>query len=141
MWRDVKVVGVGNVVRVFFARTLVQGDDDLHCSGLGTREADGGVIVIEVRVSALFECMGGWIDDVHVYVKLAEEVTADSPGGRCDYQEEEKIALVVVVLVVVELLLNGGIIRAPLTRGVRAPRCVPGLYMSHGIRGDRSRRR
>jgi hypothetical protein len=34
-------------------------------SGLGAREADGGAIVIEVRASALFECLGGWIDDAH----------------------------------------------------------------------------
>jgi hypothetical protein len=38
---------------------------DPHCSGLGAREADGGAIVIEVRASALFECLGGWIDDAH----------------------------------------------------------------------------
>ena len=43
------------------------------------------------------------------YVKQAEEVTADSPGGRRNCREEEEIALVVVVLVVVELLLDGGI--------------------------------
>ena len=121
MWRDVKVVGVGNVVRVFFARALVRGDVDPHCSGLGAREADGGAIVIEVRASALFECLGGWIDDathacevvcclaVRQYVKQAEEVSADSPGGRRDCRKEEEIALVVVVLVVVELLLEGGI--------------------------------
>ena len=109
---------------VFFTRTLVRGDVDLHCSGLGAREADGGAIVIEVRASALFECLGGWIDDAHAcevvcclavrqYVKQAEEVTADSPGGRRDCREEEEIALVdvtvVVVLVVVEFFLYGSI--------------------------------
>ncbi len=124
MRRDVKVVGVGDVVRGFLARALVRGDVDPHCSGLGAREADGGAIVIEVRASvmhsALFECLGGWIDDAHAcevvcclavrqYVKQAEEVSADSPGGRRDCREEEEIALVVVVLVVVELLLNGSI--------------------------------
>ena len=31
-----------------FARALVQGDVDPHCSGLSAREADGGAIVIEV---------------------------------------------------------------------------------------------
>ena len=102
----------------------MRGDVDPHCSGLGAREADGGAIVIEVRASALFECLGGWIDDAHAfevvcclavrqYVKQAEEVSSDSPGGRRDCREEEEIvaeiALVVVVLVVVELLLNGGI--------------------------------
>jgi hypothetical protein len=49
VWRDVKVVGVGNVARVFFAKALVRGDVDPRCSGLGAREADGGAIVIEVR--------------------------------------------------------------------------------------------
>ena len=104
----------------FFARALVRGDVDPHCSGLGAREADGGAIVIEVRASALFECLGGWIDDAHAcevvcclavrqYVQQAEEVSADSPGGRRDCREEEEIAVVVVVLVVVELLLDGGI--------------------------------
>jgi hypothetical protein len=106
----------------------VRGDVDPHCSGLGAREADGGAIVIEVRASALFECLRGWIDDAHAcevvcclavrqYVKQAEEVSADSPGGRRDCREEEEIAL------------------------VRAPRCVLGLRMSRGIRSDRSRRR
>jgi hypothetical protein len=94
-----------------------------HCSGLGAREADGGAIVIKIRASALFECLGGWIDDAHAcelvrclavrqHVKQAEEVTADSPGGRRDCGEEKEIALVVVVLVVVELLLHGGIERS-----------------------------
>ena len=48
VWRDVKVVGVGDVVRVFFSRALVRGDVHPHCSGVGAREADGGAIVIEV---------------------------------------------------------------------------------------------
>jgi hypothetical protein len=30
LWRDVKVVGVGNVVSFFFARALVRGDVDPH---------------------------------------------------------------------------------------------------------------
>ena len=46
-------------VLVLFARALVRGDVDPHCSGLGAREADGGAIVIEVQDSALFECLGG----------------------------------------------------------------------------------
>ena len=108
MWRDVKVVGVGDVVRGLFARVFVWGDVGPHCSGLGAREADGGAIVKEVRASALFECLGGWIDDAHA-CEVAEKVSADSPGGRRDFREEEEIALVVVVLVVVELLLEGGI--------------------------------
>ena len=104
----------------FFFEGVVRGDVDPHCIGLGAREADGGAIVIEVRASALFECLGGWIDDAHAcevvccltvrqYVNQAEEVSADSPRGRRDCREEEEIAFVVVVLVVVELLLNGGI--------------------------------
>ena len=79
-------------------------------SGLGAREADGGAIVIEVRATALFECLGGWIDDVHAcevvcclavrqYVKQTEKVFADSPGGRRYCREEEEITLVAVVLV------------------------------------------
>ena len=40
VWRSVKVVGVGDVVRGLFARALVRGDVDPHCSGLGAREAD-----------------------------------------------------------------------------------------------------
>ena len=102
----------------------MRGDVDPHCSGLGAREADGCAIVIEVRASALFECLGRWIDDAHAcevvcclavrqYVKHAEKVTADSPGGRRDCREEEEIALAVVVLVVVELFLAAS--RAPLT--------------------------
>jgi hypothetical protein len=34
VWRNVKLVGVGDVVRVFFARALVRGDVDPHCIGL-----------------------------------------------------------------------------------------------------------
>jgi len=120
VWKDVKVVGVGDVVRGLFARTLVRGDVDPHCGGLGAREADGGATVIEVRSSAMFECLGGWIDDAHAcevvcclavrqYVKQTEKVSADSPRGRGACRGEEEIALVVVVLVVVELLLDGGI--------------------------------
>ena len=97
------MVGVGDVVRGLFARALVRGDVDPHCCGLGAREADGGAIGIEERASALFECLGGWIDDAHAcevvcclavrqYVKQTEKVSADSPGGRRDCQEEEEIA-------------------------------------------------
>jgi len=112
--------GGGNVVRAFFARELVRGDVDPHCSsGLDAREADVVSIVIEIRDSALFECLGRWIDDAHAcgvvwclavrqYIKQVEEVSADSPEGRRDCLEEEEIAFVVVVLVVVEILLNDG---------------------------------
>ena len=53
VWRDVKVVGVGDVVRGLFARTLVRGNVDPHFGGLGVCEADGGAILIEVRASVL----------------------------------------------------------------------------------------
>ena len=53
MWRDVKVLGVGNVVRVFFARALVRGDVDPHCSSPGAREADGSTIVLDNTISFL----------------------------------------------------------------------------------------
>jgi hypothetical protein len=49
VWRDVKVVGVGDVVRGLFARALVWGDVDPHCSGLVAREANVCGIVIKVR--------------------------------------------------------------------------------------------
>ena len=117
---DEEVMGVGNVARGVLARALVRGDVNPHCSGLGAREAYGGAVVVEERASALFEGRGGWIEDAHAcevvcclavrqYVKQAEEVPADSPGGRHDCREEEEIAIVIVVLVVVELLLNGSI--------------------------------
>jgi len=58
MW---KLVGVRDVVSGLFARALVWGDVDPHGGGPGARDADGGAIVIEVRASALFECLGGWV--------------------------------------------------------------------------------
>jgi hypothetical protein len=48
-----------------FARALVWGDVDPHCGGLGARNADGGAIVIKVRASTLFVCLGGWVKDAH----------------------------------------------------------------------------
>ena len=63
MWRDVDVVMVGDVVRGLFARALVWGDVDPHGGDMGACEADGGAIVIEVRASALFVCLGGRIED------------------------------------------------------------------------------
>jgi hypothetical protein len=62
---DVEIVGVGDVLRGLFARALVWGDVDLHSGGLGARNADGGAIVIEVRASTLFVCLGGWVKDAH----------------------------------------------------------------------------
>jgi hypothetical protein len=65
VWRDVEVVMVGDVVKGLFARALVWGDVDPHGGGLGSRYADGGAIVIEVRASTLFVCLGGWVKDAH----------------------------------------------------------------------------
>jgi hypothetical protein len=90
VWRDEEVVVVGDVVRVFFARARVLGDVDPHGGGLGACEADGGAIVIEVRASALFVCLGGRVEDAHSceivrclamrqYLKQTEEVSTDSP--------------------------------------------------------------
>jgi hypothetical protein len=56
--------GVGDVVRGLFAKALVRVDVDPHCGGLGAREADDGVIVLEVRASALFECWNSVCDAV-----------------------------------------------------------------------------
>jgi hypothetical protein len=41
------------------------GDVDPDGGGLGARYADGGVIVVEVRSSTLFVCLGGWVKDAH----------------------------------------------------------------------------
>ena len=90
-----------------FARALVWGDVDPHGGGLSARETDGDAIVKEVGASGLFESLEGWIDDAHAcevvrcltmrqYVKQTEKVSAESPGGRQDCREEEKIALLVV---------------------------------------------
>ncbi len=43
-WREVKVVGVGDVVRGLFAVALVWGDVDSHGGGLCARDADGGAM-------------------------------------------------------------------------------------------------
>jgi hypothetical protein len=67
----------------------VWGDVDPHGSGLCARDADGGAIVIEVRSSALFECLGGWVKDAHAcevvrcwtmrqYLKQTEKVSTIS---------------------------------------------------------------
>ena len=65
VWRDVKVVGVADVVRGLFARELVWGDVDPHGGGLGGKRGRWRRDCKEVRASALFECLGGWIDDAH----------------------------------------------------------------------------
>jgi hypothetical protein len=64
-WREVEVVGVGDLVRGLFAGELVWGDVDPHGGGLCARNADGGAIVIEARASALFACLGGRVKDAH----------------------------------------------------------------------------
>ena len=40
VWREVKVVGVGNVASLFSARAFVWGDVDPHGGGLGAGEPD-----------------------------------------------------------------------------------------------------
>ena len=65
VWVYVKMVGVRDVVSGLFVRALVWGDADPHGGGLGARYADGGGIVIEVRSSTLFVCLGGWVKDAH----------------------------------------------------------------------------
>ena len=113
-------MGVGGVVREFFEWALVWGDVHPHGGGLGACEPDDCTVVAEVRATALFEGLGGGVEEAHAcevvvclavgqYVKQAEEVAADSPGGRHDGGKEEEVALVVVVLVVVELRFDSGI--------------------------------
>ena len=53
MWREVEVVGVGDVASLFPALAFVWGDVDPHGSGLVAGEPDGGAVVVEVRASAL----------------------------------------------------------------------------------------
>jgi hypothetical protein len=45
---------------------LVRGDVDPHGNGLGTCEANGGALVVEVRSSALLECLGEGVKDALV---------------------------------------------------------------------------
>jgi hypothetical protein len=65
VWRDVEVVGVGDVASVFFARAFVWGDVDRHGGGLGAGEHDGSAVVVKIRVPALFVYLGGGIWDAH----------------------------------------------------------------------------
>jgi len=48
-----------------FCEGACVGDVDPDGGGLGARYADGGVIVVEVRSSTLFVCLGGWVKDAH----------------------------------------------------------------------------
>ena len=63
MWREVKVVGVGNVASLFSARAFVWGDVD--GGGLGAGEPDGSAVVVKLRAPALLVCLGGGIRDAH----------------------------------------------------------------------------
>ncbi len=95
MRREVEEVGVGGVVREFFEWSFVWGDVDPHGGCLGAWEPDGCTVVVEVRATAMFEGLGGGVEEAHAcevvvclavgqYVKQTEEVAADSPGGRHD---------------------------------------------------------
>ncbi len=46
MWREVEVVGVGNVASLFSAWAFVWGDVDPHGGGLGAGEPDGSAVVV-----------------------------------------------------------------------------------------------
>ena len=65
VWRDVEEVNVGDVVRGFSEWAFVWGDVDPHGGGLGAGEPDGGTVVVEVRASALFESLGGGVEEAH----------------------------------------------------------------------------
>ena len=62
VWRDVEEVNVGDVVRGLSEWAFVCGDVDPHGGGL---EPDGGTVVVEVRASALFESLGGGVEEAH----------------------------------------------------------------------------
>ncbi len=62
MWREVEVVGIGDVASLF-----VRGDKrqrrkqtrhDPHGGGLGAGEPDGGAVVVKIRAPALLVCLG-----------------------------------------------------------------------------------
>ena len=65
MWREVEVVGVGDVASLFSARAFVWGDVDPHGGGLGAGEPDGGAVVVKIRAPALLVFLGGGIRDAH----------------------------------------------------------------------------
>jgi hypothetical protein len=58
VWREVKVVGVGNVASLFSARAFVWCDDYPHGGGLGAGEPDGSAVVVKIRAPALLVCLG-----------------------------------------------------------------------------------
>ena len=63
VWRGVEVVGVGDVACLFPVWAFVWGNVDPHGGGLGAGEPDGGTVVVEVRASALFESLGGGVEE------------------------------------------------------------------------------
>ena len=65
VWREVKVVGVGNMASLFSARAFEWGDVDPHGGGLGAGEPDSSVVVVKIRAPALLVCLGGGIRDAH----------------------------------------------------------------------------
>ncbi len=65
VWRDVEEVRVGDVVRGFFEWAFVWGDGDPHGDGLGAGEPDGSTVVVKVCTSALFESLGGGVEEAH----------------------------------------------------------------------------
>ena len=65
VWREVEVVGVGDESSLFSARAFVWGDVDPHGGGLGACEPDGCTVVVEVRATALFEGLGGGVEEAH----------------------------------------------------------------------------
>ena len=46
MWREVEVVGVGDVASLFPAWAFVWGNVDPHGGGLGAGEPDGSAVVV-----------------------------------------------------------------------------------------------
>ncbi len=66
-------MGVRGVVREFFEWVFVWGAP--HGGGLGACEPDGCTVVVEVRATALFEGLGGGVEEAHaceVVVCLAQ---------------------------------------------------------------------
>jgi hypothetical protein len=65
VWREVKVMGVGNVASLFSARAFVWGNVDPHGGGLGAGEPDGSAVVVKIRAPALLVCLGLGVGDAH----------------------------------------------------------------------------
>ena len=58
MWREVEVVGVGDVASLFSKGAFVWGDVDPHDCGLDAGEPNGSAVVVEIRAPALLVCLG-----------------------------------------------------------------------------------